>query len=184
MNEDEELIKELKVRPDRGAHLLVQTYARRLYATAFRLCQNEADAEDLVQRTLARVVEKAGDFAGGSSLFTWMCSIMANFFKMDLRRKGANSLVFPEEMPESAAESPTPAEALEKADDARQVRAAVAALPDGLRAVVVLFYFDRMGAAEIAKALGEPEGTIYYRLHEAKKALREKLSKNSQGFAA
>ena len=182
MAEDEELVKAIRERPEEGARLLIRTYGQRLYATAFRLCQNETDAEDLVARTFARAVEKADAFDGKSAFFTWMCSIMANFFKMDLRKKGANSLVFPEEMPEPADERATPADEIERADEARSVRAAVAVLPAKLRAAVVMFYFDRMGVPAIAESLGEPEGTVYYWLHEAKKSLREKLSKNFQGF--
>ncbi len=182
--ENQVLLKEIRERPESGARLLVGAYGRRLYATAFRLCRHETDAEDLVARTLARVIEKAGDFGGGSALFTWMCSIMANFFKMDLRRKGANALVFPEEMPDAADAAPTPAEALERSDDAGFVRAAVASLPERQRAAVVFFYFDRMSVPEIAESLGEPEGTVYYWLHEAKKTLREKLSRKAQGFTA
>ncbi len=176
MNDDSEILHEICERPDEGARLLVGKYGRRLYAAAMRLCRNEADAEDLVSRTLARVIQNAGSFKGDSEFFTWQCAIMVNFFKMDRRRKGGNSLEFPEEWPEVSDERPSPAEAIERADDAREVRAAVAALPDRLRETVVLFYFGGMSVPEIAKSLGEPEGTVYYRLHEAKKAIREKIS--------
>lgn len=106
---------------------------------------------------------------------------MANFFKTGLRRKGANSLEFLEDLPEVPDERPSPAETAERADDAREVRAAVAALPGRLREAVVLFYFGGMSVPAIAKSLGEPEGTVYYRLHEAKKAIREKISGKIQG---
>jgi len=181
MNDDSDILHEISERPDEGARLLVGKYGRRLYAVAMRLCRNEADAEDLVSRTLARVIQNVGSFKGNSEFFTWQCAIMANFFKMDLRRKGANSLEFPEELPEVADEKPSPAEAAERADDAREVRAAVTALPCRLREAVVLFYFSGMSVPEIAKSLGEPEGTVYYRLHEAKKAIREKISGKIQG---
>jgi len=181
MNDDSEILHEISECPDNGARLLVGKYGRRLYAVAMRLCRNEADAEDLVSRTLARVVQSAGSFKGESEFFSWQCSIMANFFKMDLRRKGANSLEFPETLPETADWKPSPAEFVERADDACQVRAAVAALPDRLREAVVLFYFCGMSVPAIAESLGEPEGTVYYRLHEAKKAIRKKISETIQG---
>ena len=173
--EERDLLREVAEHPESGARRLVDAFGDHLYATAFRMCGNETDAEDLVARTLAKAVEKAGDFVGESSLFTWMCAIMANFFRKSLRKKGANALVFPEEMPETADMGPTPAEALERADAARAVRAAVAALPDRQRAAVVMFYFERMSAPAIAESLGEPDGTVYYWLHEAKKSLRRLL---------
>ena len=181
MNDDSEILHELSERPDEGARILVGKYGRRLYAVAMRLCRNEADAEDLVSRTIARVIQSIGSFKGDSEFFTWQCAILANFFKTDRRRKGSNSLEFPEELPEVSDESPSPAEAAERADDARAVRAAVAALPGRLREAVVLFYFGGLAVPAIAKSLGEPEGTVYYWLHEAKKAIREKISKKIQG---
>ena len=183
MNDDSDILHEIRERPDEGARILVGKYGRRLYAVAMRLCRNEADAEDLVSRTLARVVQSIGSFKGDSEFFTWQCAIMANFFKAGLRRKGANSLEFPKELPEVSDERPSPAEAAECTDDAREVRAAVAALPGRLREAVVLFYFGGMSVPAIAKSLGEPEGTVYYRLHEAKNAIREKISGKFQGCA-
>ena len=176
MNDDSEIQRQIGERPEEGARLLVGKYGRRLYAAAMRMCRNEADAEDLVSRTLARVVQNIGSFKRESEFFTWQCAIMANFFKMDLRRKGANSLEFPEKLPERVDERPSPAEAVERADDARKVREAVAVLPDNLRIAVTLFYFGGMSVPAIAQSLDVPEGTIYYWLHEAKKAIREKIS--------
>lgn len=181
MTDDSEIVRRMKEHPEEGARLLVGAYGRRLYAAAMRMCRNAFDAEDLVARTLARVAQCVGSFKGESDFFTWQCSIMANFLKMDLRRKGANALLFPEEMPERADERPTPAESAERADDAREVRSAVAALPDRLRAAVILFYFGGMSVPAIAASLGEPEGTVYYRLHEAKRAIREKIAGKNQG---
>ena len=174
--EERDLLREMASRPERAARRLVDAFGERLYATAFRMCGNETDAEDLVSRTLARAIEKAAGFAGSSSLFTWMCAIMANFFRKSLRKKGANALVFPEDMPDPVDEAPSPADALERADAARAVRKAVAALPERQRAATVLFYFNRMTVPAIAESLGEPEGTIYYWLHEAKKSLRRLIS--------
>ena len=162
MSDDDEILEKLRANPEDGARLLVGAYGRRLYAAAMRLCHNETDAEDLVSRTLARVVQSIGSFKGDSSFFTWQCSIMVNFFKMDIRRKAANSLVFPDELPERADERPSPAEAAERADDAREVRAAVASLPERLRAAVVMFYFAGMSVPAIAKSMGEPEAYLAY----------------------
>lgn len=182
--DDNEILQALRERPEEGARRLVGTYGSRLFAAAMRMCRNETDAEDLVARTLARVIQSIRSFKGKSGFFTWQCSIMANFLKMDLRKKGANSLVFQEELPERADESPSPAESAERADDAHKVRTAVAALPEKLRVVVELFYFAEMPVPAIAESLGEPEGTVYYWLHEAKKIIREKISKGTQGNAS
>ena len=162
---------------ERGVKELVEEYGERLYATAFRLCQHEKDAEDLVSRTLARVVERIGSFHGKSAFFTWICSILANFYRMDMRRKAANALVFNENLPESPDSRPDPSEALASGDEASVIRAAVDALPADLRAAIVLHYFDEMSVPEIATALSVPEGTVYWRLHEGRKKIREIVAK-------
>lgn len=164
--------------PDEGAQRLVSEYGARLYATAFRLCLNESDAEDLVQRTFVRVVERAATFKGESAFFTWMCSVLVNFYRMGKRGKARNSLVFGEgQYEESPAEAPDPAERASVDDEAHAIRAAVAKLPGPEREAVVLHYFGGLSVPEIAEAVHAPEGTVYYRLHEARKAIRNFLSK-------
>jgi len=164
--------------PDKGAERLVSEYGDRLYATAFRLCLNESDAEDLVQRTFVKVVERASTFKGESAFFTWMCSVLVNFHRMDKRGKARNSLVLGEEISEETpAPAPDPAEMASAADEAAAIRAAVAHLPYQEREAVVLHYFDGLSVPEVARAVQAPEGTVYYRLHEARKSIRKFLSK-------
>ena len=162
---------------ERGAEALVEEYGTRLYATAFRLCQNEKNAEDLVFRTFARVIERIDSFHGRSEFFTWMCAILVNFHHMDMRRKAANALVFGEEMPERPDPHPDPSETLAADDDAAILRSAVDALPDELREAIVLYYFDEMSVPDIARVVEVPEGTVYWRLHEGRKRIRETVAK-------
>ena len=162
---------------EKGAAVLVEEYSARLYATAFRICQNEKDAEDLVFRTLARVVSEIRSFRGDSAFFTWMCAIMMNFRRMDARRKGANSLMLVDELPECADLRPSPSDETASGDEAAVLRAAVDALPADLRAAVVLHYFDEMSVPKIAEALEIPEGTVYWRLHEGRKKIHERVAK-------
>ena len=162
---------------ERGAKVLVEEYSARLYATAFRICLNEKDAEDLVFRTFARVIGGIRSFRGESSFFTWMYTIMMNFRRMDMRRKGANALVLVDELPECADIRPSPSDATSANDEAAQLRAAVSALPYDIRVAVVLHYFDDMSVPEIAKMLSVPDGTVYWQLHEGRRLIRERLSK-------
>ena len=162
---------------EKGARVLVEEYAARLYATAFRICLNEKDAEDLVYRTFSRVVEQIRSFNGESAFFTWICAILINFYRMDARRKAANSLVFVDKLPELTDARPGPADELVASDEAEALRKAVSALPGELRVAIVLHYFADMSVPEIAKSLEIPDGTVYWRLHEGRKKIREALSK-------
>ena len=161
-----------------GAKRLVSEYGARLYATAYRICGNEKDAEDLVQRTLVRTVERIGSFNGKSAFFTWMCAILVNFNKMDRRGKARNALSFDESAAVDVVDAhPDPAERLAKEDEAAAIRRAVAQLPDLERETVVQHYFNGFSVPEIARMQKTPEGTVYYRLHQARAEIRGFLAK-------
>ena len=175
---DMQIWEEIQADPEKGAERLVAEYGERLYATAFRICLNETDAEDLVQRTFVQVLRRIGSFKGDSSFVTWMCAILVNFYRMDKRGKARNALVLDEtEADERPDTDPNPAESLARRDEAAVLRAAVAHLPAVERETVVLHYFDGLSVPQIARLQGAPEGTVYYRLHEARASIRKFVAK-------
>ena len=94
-----DLVAEIVADKAAGTRRLVSEYGNRLYETAIRLCGNEADAQDYAFRTLERAVDRIRLFSGRSSFFTWLYEILVNLIRTDARRKAANALVFPEELP-------------------------------------------------------------------------------------
>ena len=95
----------------------------------------------------------------------------------DLLRKGANALVFPEELPPCEDPRPNVGEQLSAQDEAAIVRAAVRELPPHLRAATVFRYYEDLTIPEIALILSVPEGTVKSRLHEAKCRIRERIAR-------
>ena len=176
----EEIAADRKV----GAERLVAEYGDRLFTAACRIVQNEVDAEDLVFRTFESVVAKIGQFGCRSSFFSWMYSVMLNFRRMDLRRKGANALVFEGEIPETEDTAPDPREALAAKADAAAIRAAVDRLAEPLRSVVTLKYFEDFDISSIAEILSLPAGTVKFRLHKARKELAAALAQTILGETA
>jgi len=167
-----QIYEEIRADRERGARRLVEEYKNRLYSTALMLCGDEHEAEDLVFRTFAQAINRIGKYKPSGSFFNWVFTIMMNYRRMDIRKKKCRiTMFFPEELPERADVRPNPGQNLELATDAMRVRAAVAKLPDGLRETVVLRYFEDMTTAEIAEALGVPDGTVRSRLHYAKDLL-------------
>lgn len=159
-----------------GANRLVAEYGDRLYTAAFRIVQDEMSAEDLVFRTFEQVIRQIDQYDGRSQFFSWMYSVMLNFRRMDLRKRGANALVFGEELPETEDPAPDPAEAMAIKNDAAAVRDAVGRLSEPLRTVVTLHYFEGFDLQEIARLEDIPLGTVKYHLHQARKKLAEILS--------
>lgn len=171
-----DLADEIRLNPATGARRLVAEYRDRLYQVAYRLCLNAVDAEDLTFRTLQRAVERIGSYRPTGSFFQWLYTILINFRRMDMRRKAANMLDFTDDLPDASADVPDAADTLAAAEDVTAVRAAIAALPEVFREVVVFRYFEDMSVPEIAQVLGVPEGSVKSRLNRAKLRIRDMLS--------
>ena len=93
-----------------------------------------------------------------------------------MRRKGANALDFVDELPDIEDSRADPGEVLSEAEEADAIREAIESLPGVLREPTVLYYFDGFNVPDIASMTALPEGTVYYRLHQARTLLREKLA--------
>ena len=117
-----DLVAEIVADKAKGTRRLVSEYGNRLYETAIRLCGNEADAQDYAFRTLERAVDRIRLFSGRSSFFTWLYEILVNLIRTDARRKAANALVFPEELPPCEDPRPNVGEQLSAQDEAAIVR--------------------------------------------------------------
>ena len=171
MNIQESIGKDAKIE----VSSLFAAFGEKLYNTAFQMCRSVTDAEDLTLRTFEQVFRNIHQYDPDKPIFPWICAILTNCYRMDLRRKGRNALDFVAELPEMSDGRPDPAEVLAWETDVRAVHEAVATLPEHYRVLVVLRYFDELTVPQIAAALSLPEGTVKRRLHEAKDLLRLEL---------
>ena len=165
------VVEELGQNRESGAKRLEAEYKAGLMTLARRFCTDESDAEELVNRTFAAVVEGIDDYLEQSAFFGWMCQILSNIHAKDVRKKSSGVVSYPGEVPDVADEAP----AVPDAVDAIFVRDAVESLPDEMRELVVLRYFTGLSVPQIAKFLAIPAGTVKSRLHYAHKALAAKL---------
>jgi RNA polymerase sigma-70 factor (ECF subfamily) len=118
-------------------------------------------------------------------MYTWLYSILVNFWRMDLRqKKKMDILLFQDEMPDCPDERPDPAEVLAAKGDSEAIRNVVAKLPEYYRVVVVFRYFEDMTVPEITKVLRIPEGTLKFRLHKAKNMMHRKLAQTIDDLPA
>lgn len=140
--------------------------SRRLLALCLHLCGNAADAEDALQDTLLAL--HVARFRGDSSVGTFAYRIA---LRTALRIK-SRGLRGAEPSMEPATSG---AGAIEAAADAAKVLRAMALLPAEQRAVLSLFALEGLKHKEIAEILGVPEGTVWSRLHAARKRLQVEL---------
>lgn len=142
------------------------------------LTQNAADAEDAVQDVFLAVHRAIGAFRGESKLSTWVFRIAV---RAALNRKASSHRHRGEEVPEGAVH---PQPDLESAVDAQlraeQLYRAMDALSADHRTVLSLFAVRGLSHREIADILGIKEGTVWSRLHLARKRLAEELERMSK----
>ncbi len=167
---------EIREDVDKGTRRLVSEYGNRLFAAASCLCSNDHDAEELVFRTFDQAVKKIRRYEPSGDFFCWLYTIMLNFRRMDLRRNVPDviSVGSPSDIPE------IPVVVLpDLADEiaSEELLDALRALPEGIRAVVVLKYFEDQSVEDIAHLLSVPIGTVKSRLHTARRLLGEALRK-------
>jgi RNA polymerase sigma-70 factor (ECF subfamily) len=146
----------------------------RLRRLAQVLTRLGADADDLVQTTLERALERRSSWRAGTRLDAWMFTIMKNAWIDEVRRRGRqDARAAPPETADALPDplSPTPALRL----DAIALRAAIARLPDDQRLAVALVLVDGLSYAEAAEVMAVPQGTLTSRLGRARATLAAEL---------
>lgn len=148
--------------------LLVGHVYDRVYAYAIRLTGNRADAEDLAQDLCAALPAKLQSFRGEARLTTWLYRIAVNAARDRFRRR-ATYMKAAEGWGDW--EQARQAEIAEQAERRDWLTRAMGALSVDLRETLALV-LDGISQAETAEILGIPEGTVAWRVSDAKKRLR------------
>ena len=86
MGETIGIVQEILQDREKGATRLVAEYRERLYGVAIALCNDVAEAEDLVFRTFEQVLDKVETCGSEDSFYQWMCAILRNFHRLSVRR--------------------------------------------------------------------------------------------------
>jgi len=142
------------------------TYPRLVAAVAL-ITGSRASAEDAVQEALARAWERSARGETIESLPAWTTTVSVNLARSSLRRVLA----------ERRAGTRLPDTAPARADDEELVdlRRALAGLPRRQREAIVLRYYLDLDVADVARAMGAPEGTAKSLLSRGRAALADAL---------
>ena len=145
---------------------LIERYQNSLYAAAFNTCQNQMDAEDVVQETFVQYYTSRKEFESEQHIRAWLLRVVINkarninrtFWKKNKRslEDYIETLTFPD-------------------SQSRDLFEEVMKLPDKYRIVIHLFYYEDYSVREIADILKLSESNVKVRLSRGRALLRDSL---------
>ena len=135
--------------------------------------------DDLVQDVFVKILRGRDSFRGESGLKTWIYRITTRVIYDYLRKQQKHRECCDETILDTTTDHrSTNAEVrLQHKERNEMIRSAVSKLSPPLRMTVALTYFEGLSAEQIAEIEGCTPSTVYWRLHEAKKQLKTKLTK-------
>lgn len=154
----------------RSQFRLYNQYSKAMYNLAYRMLNNQTDAEDVLQDAFIDCFQNIGSFRYESTFGAWLKSIVVNKCINHLRKKGP-ALVFDEHLPNIAEDY----DESEPVYDHKLILRAIEKLPDGYRMVLTLFLLEGYDHEEIAGILGITESTSKTQYLRAKEKLRKTL---------
>jgi RNA polymerase sigma-70 factor (ECF subfamily) len=176
---DEQLIERYTQGQAAAFPELMDRYRNEVFHFLVRFMGNRAAAEDVFQDAFLQVHISADTFDPSRRFKPWLFTIAANKARDYMRkraRRPASSLSAKIDSADSESQAyldlmeadlPTPEAGAEDAELRQQVGQVVQQMPEHLREILLLAYFQRFGYAEIAEILEIPLGTVKSRLHSA-----------------
>jgi len=187
------LVEGLQAGDATALEALMERYSSRLYRLAYGITRSSRDAEEVLQDVFLTVFRKIGSFEGRATLGTWLYRVTTNAALnrrrgLAARAEGALDDQLPTFLPDGqragdcsfllADWSGTPEDELLAGEARNAVNRALAGLPDGYRAVLVLRDVDELSSEETADVLRESVPSVKSRLHRARMALRESITRS------
>ena len=176
---DRELVDAARDGDSEAFGTLMRRHQRRIYRLALHLLRDAAEAEDATQETFVRAYGALERFDGRSEAFTWIYRIAVNLSLNVIRARRLNRKAVSRDDPrlegvliEARSGGANPLSDTENRELGRVLCEGMDSLSDTLRTTLILVGVDGMSHAQAGEVLGCPEGTVAWRVHEARKKLR------------
>jgi RNA polymerase sigma-70 factor (ECF subfamily) len=182
---EELLIRRIRDGEHEAFYELIRPYERRVYAAAFAIIHNDADAEDVAQEAMLKAFKNIRQFRAESRFSTWLIQITINEARMRKRREHAHQVEpMVEHQDEEGNYTPRdfadwreiPSETLERKEIREKLAEALASLGRIYSEVFVLRDMQHLSIEETAKALGISTASVKTRLLRARLMLRDLLA--------
>ncbi|MEE2787231.1 MAG: RNA polymerase sigma factor [Myxococcota bacterium] len=176
MPSDESLLAACAQGNTHALGILFDSHHRAVYRFIYRLSYSESeDIDDLVQTTFLRVQEKARTFNGHSAVRTWIFGVAINVVRRARRRRFKRRRIAHAMADVPRSRRCSLDAAAQNRQAVRRLKAGLSSLPDHLRECFVLCQLEGVSGPDAARTLGLRLGTVYRRIHEARKLLKEAM---------
>ncbi len=158
---------------------VVQRHLSPIRGMVFQMVLNQDAADDVTQEIFLRVVRAIDRFERRSAFSTWLFRIAMNTVHSYIKTRGASRFEFCDDLPaELTVSRLAPEGPVLLAELTTAIQAALAQLSPQLRAAVVLVCLQGQTAAEAASIEDCSTDTMYWRIHEARRILKELLAEH------
>ena len=157
-------MKLTSARPADGAEDILDKYGNNLYRICLITLKNQADAEDALQDTLVRYLQKAPRFESEEHQKAWLIRVAVNICRDMLRKRRYHQ--------EELENIPVP-----QVDEQQSALDALLTLPEQFRIPMTLHYVEGYSVAELAKLLSLTQSAVKMRLSKGRTLLREAIGK-------
>ncbi|MBA3541963.1 MAG: sigma-70 family RNA polymerase sigma factor [Deltaproteobacteria bacterium] len=170
-----QLVAEAKAGDQRAFEALVRRYRKRIFALALHMTGSSSEADDITQEVFLKAYRALGAFEGRSQFFTWVYRMTVNRSlnsRRDRARRGEDTLDDPRlELAVAVDARSNPGRETELRQSYARLLRALDSLPVEMRTTVILVSLQGMSHGEVAVIQNMSEGTIAWRMHEARRRL-------------
>jgi len=177
--QESELLQRYVEGDEQAFQEIVHRYKNSLYGFLKRFLNRQDLLEDVFQETFLQLYNSRKSFDPSRPLRPWLFTIAANKAKDALRKRqrkfavpigtiaDSQEMSFDSVINTLTSDTAVPYDDLEKSETEAIVRRIVANMPENLREILLLAYFNKFSYKQIAEILGIPMGTVKSRLHTA-----------------
>jgi RNA polymerase sigma-70 factor (ECF subfamily) len=174
------LVAEAKRGDQRAFEALVRRYRKRIFALALHMTGSASEADDIAQDVFLKAFRALATFEGRSEFFTWVYRMTVNRSlnsRRDRARRGEDTLDDPRlELAVTVDARGNPGREAELRQTYARLLRALDSLPVDMRTTVILVSLQGMSHGEAAVIQKVSDGTIAWRMHEARRRLHESMA--------
>ena len=149
-------------RPADDIETLIQTHGNMLFRLCLMILGNASDAEDVIQETMIKYLQKAPKFDSAEHEKAWLIKVSTNQCKDVLRFRSKHQMADIEQVKEFA-----------KEESDGEIIDALMALPEKYKIVLILHYVEGYSTKEIASMIGKTSSAVKMRLQKGRTLLKE-----------